>query len=233
VVRKQDYEAMESAAVKWVQARYYGQSQRIKPTKPFYLPAPTNENHDKQPRGVQFSGDDYRVKYTSLLPKAWTPNLTRKDTWGNSRGKQWIDAPKSTDWTELDLETKVDHLKKARNRVACWLLTLGFSQKIIYLVQAMAHDCPIWSNRPTFYACENVPHQIVVPMEKIDFLEWEILTMLKLPYMAALPDELKEIDEMKAWFPQAENKAIATITKDNAQKFTPLPRERSQLRLGK
>jgi len=183
------------------------------------FPAPTLPGHDLNPREVKYSGSTLVAKASSLIPSVLAPFLPAVDTWGNTRGDDQKDNDQVVEWPEGRLDTAVQKLIKVRNRVACWLLTLGFSRQVITMMQELRYECPIWKARATFFACSEVPTEIKKTLEQIDMLEWEILTMIKLPDLEDVDSDLLTNATSTRWFPVGGNKAVATITKSHATKF--------------
>ena len=210
-VRRDDYDIIKACLRKYLKDRFHGNKTAIALIKPVVNPAPRDETCDLTVRGINFHSKTGIVLPNSIFPSAQGMNVLKRDAWGNERQKQWKDSPKANNHTP-ETVNKIIHSKLGvRKKMAEWLLTLGYSKKTIVEMQELRDQCPIWAGRTSFLACADVDQDLLYAMERVDVLEWEIMTMIKLVPEELIPEKWRGLMRDCHWYsPSGENVAIAT-----------------------
>jgi hypothetical protein len=145
------------------------------------------------------------------------------DPYGNTVAPTWKDGKAE----RYDMP-KADKLKKKymdlRDRVIKWMMCLGYSRRLLPMVQKEMGNCPIWKVRIPFCAADQISNDLAQVLEQIDGLYWEINTLVRIVDPDELPEELSKWVKYRQWYPgtSAGNQAILAEEITNPNKFEKL-----------
>ena len=201
-VNKNDGEILTQGLFRYVQGRLKADPNidRAFTHLPPTTHAPRSPHDPHMARGIEYHSSTHLVKVKCIFPSSKLVPLPTKDVWGNNIGTQFTPKAQPVKYTEPEVETIVANLTKCRDAIFKWAKNLGWATESLNQLQDARADCEIWGSRTSHYSALNIHEDLIIALEQIDALQWEILTVMRIIPEQELPSQWKGQEHATVWF---------------------------------